>query len=115
VPCCGNRAFHAYTVYGSAALAPDASGNPVTDPDWVVLGHVLGGPAYQTAAQFSATSGSLGVYRHLLFEVSSLDGVHDFFGEIDVHGRLVPEPATWTLLLGLGAALVMAARRYRQV
>lgn len=110
--CCQNRGFQNYTLYGSLAENPSTEGGISANPDWVKIADVSGGPAFQTAASVSSSSGSLGVYRHLLFDVrSGGDGVHDFYGEIDVIGTPIPEPST-LVLVAVGAATVVAARRY---
>lgn len=113
--CCQNRGAQNYTVWGSAAENPDTAGNLANNADWVKIADVSGGPALQTAAQISSSAGSLGVYRHLLFDISSGgDGVHDFYGEIDVVGTPIPEPSTVALAF-VGAAAMLVARRHRKV
>ncbi|RIK78315.1 MAG: hypothetical protein DCC68_15600 [Planctomycetota bacterium] len=113
--CCQNRGAQNYTVWGSAAENPDSAGNLANNADWVKIADVSGGPALQTAAQISSSTGSLGVYRHLLFDISSGgDGVHDFYGEIDVVGAPIPEPSTVALAL-IGCTAMFVARRMRSI
>jgi hypothetical protein len=112
--CCQNRGAQDYIVWGSAAENPNTAGNLEGDADWVRIAEVRGGPALQTAAEISSSTGSLGVYRHLLFDISSGgDGVHDFYGEIDVNGSPIPEPSTIVLAV-IGPAAIFIARLGRR-
>lgn len=109
--CCQNRGAQEYTVWGSAAENPNTAGNLAANADWVRIADVRGGPALQTAAEISSSTGSLGVYRHLLFDISAGgDGVHDFFGEIDVRATPIPEPSTVALAC-IGCATLFVVRR----
>jgi hypothetical protein len=110
--CCQNRGFQNYSLYGSLADNPNTAGNLNSNPDWIKIADVAGGPAFQTAASIRSSTGSLGLYRHLLFDVrSGGDGVHDFYGEIDVFGTPIPEPGTIGLAAIALAALVAFRRR----
>lgn len=112
--CCQNRGFQNYVLYGSAADDPSTLGDVASNPDWVKIAVVTGGPAWQSAASITSSTGSLGVYKHLLWDVrSGGDGVHDFYGEFDVFARAVPEPSTFAVAaLGLvGVAVGMRRRR----
>lgn len=113
--CCQNRGAQAYTVWGSAAENPSTAGSLEGNADWVRIADVIGGPALQTAAEISSSTGSLGVYRHLLFDISSGgDGVHDFYGEIDVVGTPIPEPSAVALSVMGGVALLFGRYRKRK-
>jgi hypothetical protein len=110
--CCQNRGSQNYSLYGSLADNPNTAGNLNSNPDWVKIADVVGGPAFQTAASIRSSTGSLGLYTHLLWDVrSGGDGVHDFYGEIDVFGQPIPEPGTIGLAVIALAAIVVLRRR----
>ncbi|MCW1921887.1 hypothetical protein OKA05_04945 [Luteolibacter arcticus] len=94
----GARAPQVYTLYGSAAAAPDTA-NPAT---WTEIADVDTRPNStgtgwngQHGAYVSDPSGTLGTFRHLLLVVSPTgsplepghpEWTETFFTEIDVHG-----------------------------
>ncbi len=116
------RVAQVYTLYGSNALAPGNSDADLLDPaQWVVLGSVnsdaiLGfGPRdeLQIASSISSATGSLGTFRHLLWNIgtpfitpNTSGALGTFYGEFDViEAPAVPEPASLSLLALGGLAL----------
>ena len=112
--CCLNRGYQNYALYGSTAETPDTFGDLATNGDWQRISTVATVAQNQTAVEITSSGGSLGIYRHLLWEVFTPDdNAHDFYGEFDVYAAPIPEPSTLALAVLALFGLCFSARRRR--
>jgi len=124
-PSNGARTPQVYTLYGIDADTPPSATGDLIANGWIPIAVVDTRPyAYSngTGTNLPGVAGvsitpldgiSLGVYRYLLFDFQpSTETYGTFYAEIDIFGTVVPEPASWLLVLfGLTSLGLVALRK----
>jgi len=115
-----DRTPQKHTVYVSDTRNPPSTAGNLEANGWDLLAPVNTLPHFVTlhgvaGVNITDSTGSLGKYRHVLFDIHGNNGFGTFYSEIDIVGTLVPEPSTLALLCIGVFGLLLPGKRGRSL